>query len=57
MSQTIEGDPPPPPLTAVEYVPITLQVHVDDLTSFYEAVAAWSKRVDPDGGRGRMRVA
>jgi hypothetical protein len=54
MSDHIAGDPPPTS-TADQFVPITLQVHIDDLASFYAALATWAETAD--GARGRTRVA
>lgn len=43
-------------LRADEFVPVTVYVHVDDLASFYGAVAEWWKSVDGEGAKGRLRV-
>lgn len=44
-------------LTADEFVPVTVHVHVDDLASFHAAVAQWWQDVDGKGAKGRLRVA
>jgi hypothetical protein len=44
-----------PPVTAEEYVAVTIQVHVGDLPSLYTAIGRWAETAD--NGKGRMRVS
>lgn len=57
MSDNIYGDDAVEMLTADEFVPVTVQVHVDDLASFHQALADWWRSVDGEGAKGRIRVA
>ena len=52
----IPGDDPAP-LKADEYVTIPVQVHVEDIASFYAAVSRWWDSVKDTGSKGRMRVS
>jgi hypothetical protein len=51
----IPGDDPAP-LTVDEFVGVTVQVHVEDLASFYKAVGEWWDSVKNEGSKGRARV-
>jgi hypothetical protein len=51
----IMGDRGPgAPLTGDRFVQVTVPVHVEDLPSFYEALATWSRTAE--GGKGRVRM-
>ncbi|MFA9445334.1 hypothetical protein [Egicoccus sp. AB-alg6-2] len=55
MSENVYGEMDQ--LTANEFVPVSVHVHVDDLASFYTAIAQWWQDVDGKGAKGRLRVA
>jgi ABC-type uncharacterized transport system fused permease/ATPase subunit len=48
---------PPAPLRADEFVQVTVHVHLEDLASFYAAVARWWEEVADEGSKGRVRVS